>query len=443
MNPFIPPALSAAPHKHPTGPLSAPFARFARHLLLGALVAASAANAAETWTTETGVEVRGRYEDRDNRDLSSPADDDRTDALLRLRLNVDLRNEGSGLSVLFQPQVSVNRYDTPSGDDTTDRTAVHQLYAQWRPPEDPRWTLRLGRQELVYGNQRLIGSFGWDNIGRSFDGARADFRTGRHTVSAFGAQLGDAASRVQTPKFYGVYDTIRLRPTHTVDAYLLHKRDTVQGHKQSVTTVGARSDNALDDGWGYLAEAALQTGRTGGKDLSAWAYSVTVGKTLPVRHRPRLSLEYSAASGGDPSDPDDARTFDQLFPTNHDKYGIIDYQGWRNMRNLRVGATARLPRAATVGIDHHWFWLEDARDAWYGAGGTPNRGAGGAPLHDPTGASGRSVGRELDISANYPVAPDWTLSAGYARFTPGSFIRAVNGRDDPSNWWYLQATYNQ
>jgi hypothetical protein len=408
----------------------------------------AAAPAQSPWTTETHLELRGRYEDRNNRDIASSVDDLRQDGLLRLRLELTVRNPETGLSAFLQPQASVDAYSVPNRDGTYDRTSIHQAYVQWQKPADKRLIARIGRQELAYGNQRLVGAFAWDNVGRSFDGVRADYQFDIHALSAFGVRLGDAANRAQTPKLYGLYDTTKLRPgpaaaAHTVDAYLLHKRDSVQGATQKVTTFGVRSDFSAKSGWGYLAEVALQTGRTSGKDLSAWAYSVSAGQTLPGIYKPRLSVEYNAASGGDPANPDKAHTFDQLFPTNHDKYGIIDYQGWRNMRNLRVGASARLPNATTAGLDYHWFWLQNARDFWYGAAGQPNRGPGGITLRDATGQAGKTVGQELDLSATWPVNPALQVSGGYARFMPGSFVERVTGQADPSNWWYLQASYRK
>src|SRR4029077_3636737 len=37
-------------------------------------------------------------------------------------------------------------------------------------------TVRAGRQELVYGDQRLIGHVSWLNAARTFDGVKATFR---------------------------------------------------------------------------------------------------------------------------------------------------------------------------------------------------------------------------------------------------------------------------
>src|SRR5688572_1409875 len=71
---------------------------------------------------------------------------------------------------------------------------------------------------------------------------------------------------------------------------------------------------------------------------TAWAGHWVLGYTLPtVPSKPRLVAEYNYASGD--KDPADGQrgTFDQLYPTPHDKYGLADQVGWRNIHNARAG----------------------------------------------------------------------------------------------------------
>src|SRR5262249_659109 len=90
-----------------------------------------------------------------------------------------------------------------------------------------RLRLRIGRQELPLGNQRLVDVREGQNIRRSFDAARADFTWryarviafyGRPVVNRPGA-FDDRAARHES--FYGVYANARLDPTDSVDVYAL------------------------------------------------------------------------------------------------------------------------------------------------------------------------------------------------------------------------------
>jgi len=60
-----------------------------------------------------------------------------------------------------------------------------------------------------------------------------------------------------------------------------------------------------------------------------------VGKTIGGPWKVRVAEEYNAASGD--ASPNDGRrqTFDQLYPTGHDKLGLADQVGWKNIRDLR------------------------------------------------------------------------------------------------------------
>jgi hypothetical protein len=50
-------------------------------------------------------------------------------------------------------------------------------------------SLKIGRQELAYGDERLVGPFSWDNIGRVFDAAKVRFENETFWVDAFVSQL--------------------------------------------------------------------------------------------------------------------------------------------------------------------------------------------------------------------------------------------------------------
>lgn len=408
--------------------------------LIALLPAASAAQ--EPWSTDIQVELRARYEDRNNRDFNSSFDDSRADSLGRARLNITSRNRETGMLLFFQPQLTGDHAKLPGPNDSYSRTSIHQAYIE-TPLPAAGLKARAGRQEFLLGSRRLVGNGDWSNIGRSFDGVRLDYAGGPLAVSAFATRLGDSANRVQSPQLNGVYATWKPRAGRQWDLYTLNKRDTVAGRLVNVVAFGGRGDAAFPGGWNATAEVVGETGRVSGKDLSAWAYSAGIAKSFKAPMSPRIALEYNAASGGDPADPDKVRTFDQLFPTNHAYYGTADLQGWRNMNHVQVALRANVTQSVTLDAQHHWFRLQDARDFWYSDNGQPNRGAGAVALRSPSGTAGKNVGREWDVFATMPATADLNLQIGYARFLPGGFVKATNGKGDPSSWWYAQAAYRR
>ena len=123
---------------------------------------------------ELGVEVRWRFEARDNTDFR-PADD--LDRFLGQRVRLHLRVRAHpDLSLYVQGQ---DVWLFGAGQDKVIHelgTNLHQAYLDWKPGGSKQWELRAGRQELIYGEERLVGPLGWDNVARSFEIGRASCR---------------------------------------------------------------------------------------------------------------------------------------------------------------------------------------------------------------------------------------------------------------------------
>src|SRR5262249_5113812 len=139
--------------------------------------------------------------------------------------------------------------------------------------------VRFGRQELAYGEQRLIGHLGWTNAARTFDAARVTLRGKKGQIDLFAASL----VRIMPEKWdrsgngnhlYGAYaSTPALVPKATVEPYLFVKEDrnlAVEtggtGSLRSATT-GVRWNGKLPDAFEYGIEAALQRGSVGTDDI--------------------------------------------------------------------------------------------------------------------------------------------------------------------------------
>ena len=82
---------------------------------------------------------------------------------------------------------------------------------------------------------------------------------------------------------------------------------------------------------------ALQSGSLGDDSIGAWAGHWQMRESLPGQGAIKLTAEYNFASGDENPTDGSRGTFDQLYPTGHDKYGLADQVGWRNIHHLRAG----------------------------------------------------------------------------------------------------------
>ena len=165
----------------------------------------------------------------------------------------------------------------------------------------------------------------------------------------------------------------------------------------------------------YNTEMAVQAGSLASDDVSAWAGHWALRNTLTTRYTVRVLGEFNYASGDDNATDGTRGTFDQLYPTGHDKYGLADQVGWKNVKHLRAGVELTPRRGLVVSGGYHSFWLAHRGDALYNA-------AGAVLARAAAGAGDAHVGQELDAQATFALTPQIQVGGGYAHIFPGAFL---------------------
>jgi hypothetical protein len=305
--------------------------------------------------------------------------------------------------------------------------------------------VRVGRQELVYGEQRLVGHVSWLNAARTFDAARVTVRTKLFQIDTFAASVvrimdGAFDRSGAGNRFAGAYLTTgKLIPLGTVEPYVFFKRDVnLRSERGAVddlrqTTAGVRFAGQLPARLDYGIEMALQRGSLGGDEVSAWAGHWQLRESLPGWGAAKMIGEYNFASGDE--DPADGvrGTFDQLYPTPHDKYGLADQIGWRNIHHARAGFEITPLKGLPVTANYHSWWLAETRDGIYNAGSAPL-------ARIPAGARDRHVGQEIDVQVTRALTSQLLVGAGYAHIFTGPFLKQATPGASYSHP-YVMATY--
>ncbi|MBI1790704.1 MAG: alginate export family protein [Acidobacteria bacterium] len=375
-----------------------------------------------------GVEYRVRVEGRTAFGYRPGADD--AYALSRLRLNIELKPT-PWLQMYVQGQDSRVGWIDPArvGPLFKDTIDLRQAYLYVRNGEKGRFGLRVGRQELNFGVQRLVGPLDWTNTARSFDAARLEIGGKNARADIFAASVvridpTHFDKRRPGENFHGIYSTfLKAVPESVLEPYLFYKTNPrVAGGSLGLYTAGARLVSKPGSkklyGLDYSAEAARQWGHSGSSGVGAWAGYGIAGYTLsPVRWTPRFSAEYSYASGDRYPRDGKIGTFDNLYPTNHLFYGLADLVAWQNIHNPRLGLDLKPHKKMKVVVDHHWFWLASRYDHLYNAGlGIAVRAPQGGALH-------RDIGREADLTCVYTLSPRGSFGAGIGHLFPGRFLK--------------------
>ncbi len=397
-----------------------------------------------SWASLAG-EFRVRYEGR--RALGYRQGSDDGYGLIRTRLDLGI-TPASWLKFGFQGQdaSAPGIRDVPNIGVFRDGFDLRQAYARIGSEKSPV-TLTVGRQVLAYGDQRLIGALNWTNTSRAFDAVKLQFRGDGARVDVFSAQVvqNDPAVRINRSmegnNLHGVYGAIEnVIPGSTLEPYLLLRstRSVVNELNQrgdlNRYTMGLRAWAKGLGPWDYNLALVRQWGDVADAVIDAWGYYAELGYSIDAESSPRLYVHYNFGSGDEDGGDGRVGGFDNLYPTAHFLYGYNDLVGWRNLRNIRLGAEFKPHPKFGLQFDFHSFWLATGNDALYSVAGVLSV----AP--PPGGATDLKVGNELDAVFTVPFSKAVSLSGGIGHMFPGPYLKA-NTPGDGNTFTYLVASY--
>ena len=357
---------------------------------------------------------------------------------------------------------------------------LHQAYVTVGNHKEFPVSLKLGRQELSYGDERLVGAFAWNNIGRVFDAAKVRWQHEWFAAEAFGSKVvlpNDNNPNVWNDYalFSGVHVTTKKLPKNTTELYFFARNEdigsatadtgavlpfqTAAPVARDVYTAGARIKSAPGEfgAFDYTVEGAYQFGNwkqslaTVETDHQAYAAMANLGYTFgDSAMQPRLALEYAYGSGDDSPTDGKHGTFDNLYPTNHKFYGYMDFFSWQNLHDVRLAYSMKPHPRVSFSVEAHSFWVADTGDNLYNAGGVARvTTVGGVPVAPGSGAGyninssyGSHIGYELDVVVGYTLTKFAGLEAGYGHFFTGDYVDQTWSSpaigSTGADWFYLQ-----
>ena len=402
----------------------------------------------QVWLT-LGGQVRGRQENVREFQFgqSQPAQSDAY-ALSRIRVSADL-HAGRHVRVFVEAKSSLaTRRELSGGDSASfvDTLDLQNAFADVVAPLGGKATLTIrgGRQELLFGAQRLVGPSDWSNVRRTFQGVSGMAHAGQWAVTPFWTELVvvqphafDDASPGN--KLYGVYASKDAGSAATPELYWLAADNTsatfngTSGHERRHTIGGRFSRAAASAHADFDVEAAAQFGTVGINSIRASMASLNGGYSFASRLNPRVFVTMDFASG-DGAAGGRVGTFNQLYPNNHTYLGTTDYVGRQNISSPSAGVSFKPSSTLTLSATQFYFWRASIHDGLYNSSGTV--------LRPGTGTTARYIGAETDLVATYQFDRHLLGYASYNHFFPGDFIRTT-GSARHSDYVYgaLQFTF--
>ncbi len=299
---------------------------------------------------------------------------------------------------------------------------------------DRSLTARLGRQELLYGNQRLVSPLDWANTRRTFDGYKLMYSGLDWDVDGFfvhpvkrllateGTNQWDGADT--DTLFYGAYGTRKGLEIGQLDSYYLGIDYLTPG--ASFHTLGSRLAGSYE-GLLYEFEGGTQFGENANGTNHTAGFAVAgLGRQLDISvvgkaWRPTLWGWYDYASGED-NLADAGRFgdgFDHLFPLGHKYNGFMDLFGRRNLHDINAQLiTPVWGDRVSLLLWYHYFLLDNL---------TTPYNLTMTPFNTVAPAADRELGHELDVLFTINVNPRNSMLVGYSYFKPGDYYKQTSG----------------
>jgi hypothetical protein len=393
------------------------------------------------------AEERFRYEAYDNSSFKAKTDD--SYLLNRFRFQVDVHT-ASWLRVTAQVQDARAGYQNPPiGPPNTVRWDLKLAYVEVGAPDKHWFSLRVGRQLINYNNT-IIADSEWRNQARSYDAAVLNLNAKREHLGIFAAsavvpQAYGVSPHQEGNNIYGAYGRIddlvtphsnlepfflwRVQPAEVVEPAV---SKTVTG-KENEKVIGLRFKARDKKAFDYGGELIYEGGKVGPQSIDAYAGQAGAAyQFLNTVAKPRVFAQYDYASGnGNPKLNATHSTFDTIYPTAHDRLGIVDLFGAQNIEDVRAGATVEPHRRLTFTVQGLDFWAPSALDSIYNTSGS-------AIVTNKT-AHGNHVGAEVDGYSWYELNRHFNVGGGVGYFGGGQFLSNVT---NSHSYTYYYAALN-
>lgn len=312
-----------------------------------------------------------------------------------------------------------------------DRTRPDIAQAFFDVPLPHDAVLRVGRQELDAGGNRLLSTREAANLRLAFDMAHLAMTVaGFDAVAFYGRPVLNRPGAFDdrgnpSEKFLGGWLQHRLGEDSSAPLLNLFffERDRARAvYQQGVAsddrrTVGMRL-SANDPSWDYALQAARQYGRFGATSINAFGFAGDIGWHAPWPGRPRIATSFGYASGDHQPGDRTLGTFDVLYPNlGYFTDAPVYYPG--NTLDAQPNITYALSSSLTARAGADVILRVSKLDAIYGPPGVPVLpGRGTGPSYVTTLAY---------LRADWRASQNVLLSLSYVHGDAGALIRSAGG----------------
>ena len=338
----------------------------------------------------------------------------------RTRLNAFYKNDDIKVGLVLQDVRTWGSQKQLVGNEDLS-TSVHQAWAEVF--FSPEFSLKAGRQELIYDDHRIFGSVGWAHQARSHDIAifkyekdfKLHFGLAHHENTNRKNDVFDGADAYKNMQY--VWYNRKMGKVNFSLLFLNNGVPNIKDEGQKVRysqTLGTHTNLKTGD-WKFATNLYLQTGKTStNKDISGlnFLFEATCKRGITWGYEHLSGTSYD-------EDVTKTKSFTPFYGTNHKFNGFMDY--------FFVGN-----HGGNVGLNDVYVKYNYKKDKFNF----------GAHLHYFASAADLApdaknyLGTELDLTAGWKISADASISAGWSfMFASDSMEMLKGGSKDAGNYW--------
>ncbi|WP_196896123.1 alginate export family protein [Aureivirga marina] len=406
--------------------------RFVKELVLAGIMLFSLSAAAQF---KVDAEIRPRFEYRHGFKTLFPNDTDPAAFVSqRTRLKFNYKNDYLEAFVSLQ---DVRVWGDVKQLNIADKNGVGIHQAWVNLTLDPTFSIKLGRQEIVYDDSRIFGNVDWATQGRSHDIAVFKYKKNNFRTDVGFAFNQDGENLVNTtytvPNNYKAMQYAWLHNDwNNLGASFLFLNNGLQyideqnsennevRYSQTVGTHLKYNKNKFS----LLGNAYYQFGKDKmNNDLSAYLVGLETNYKWTQKVKTGLGVELQSGNdNGAPSNGEN-KAFTPFYGTNHKFNGLMDYFYVGNHANnvglldLYLKANFKLNTKSNLLIAFHNF-------------------SAAAELE---GYDKKDLGNEIDLVYAYKFKKDVIFKAGYSQMFASEGMEVLKGNFDgnTNNWGWV------
>ena len=383
----------------------------------------------ESLNLSLGGELRSQYQYFNNENWGDVANDPDGFLLNRALFHLDTKYKKSiRLFAQIQSSTAVSRVD-PSPVDKNELD-IHQLFIDFNfQLSASNITFRFGRQEFMYGSQRLVAVREGPNSRQSFDAIKMIWKYKNLKTDLFYSQFvkntfGNFNDRLNpNTRFYGVYNVINKIPViQNIDFYYLglDKKtasfNSISGQEKR-HSIGSRIWSK-NKNWNYDFETVYQFGTIENQSIQAWTVSLYTNYQFnTLKFKPKLGLKTELISGDKSTDDNKLQTFNPLFPRGA-YFGLAAILGPSNLYDIHPSIELEINDKMSVAADYDFFWRFSKNDGIY----QPNT----ALIYYSSNSIQRYIGSQLGTSIDYDIQKWFSIKVEATWFQAGSYLKDVS-----------------